>query len=279
MAARQLNRPVKLRLDRDDDFLITGRRHCFWYEYEVGYDDEGRVLGAEITMVSRAGHSADLSGPVMTRALCHFDNAYWLPDVAMHGYSGKTNTQSNTAFRGFGGPQGAIAIEAILDSIARRLGNDALDVRRANFLHRGGHQVACERALRIVDRETAHLHRSEHVTHSPRAERAREPCGDVCARGRRKGGWRRLPGTSEPFFGLEVGSGGERAKQLCNLRVGFTGSQRAIEPRGLLFFVPAVEGTHGRGAREIKRASRRRPARGSASAPVSGWRRSRTVFR
>jgi xanthine dehydrogenase large subunit len=137
VAARKLNRPVKLRLDRDDDFLITGRRHCFWYEYEVGYDDEGRVLGAEITMVSRAGHSADLSGPVMTRALCHFDNAYWLPDVAMHGYSGKTNTQSNTAFRGFGGPQGAIAIENIVDSIARALGKDALDVRRANFYGEG----------------------------------------------------------------------------------------------------------------------------------------------
>lgn len=133
VAAARLKRPVKLRLDRDDDFLVTGRRHCFWYEYEVGHDDEGRVLGAEITMVSRAGHSADLSGPVMTRALCHFDNAYWLPDVAMHGYSGKTNTQSNTAFRGFGGPQGAIAIENILDSVARRLGKDPLDVRRANF--------------------------------------------------------------------------------------------------------------------------------------------------
>ncbi|MEO8805316.1 MAG: xanthine dehydrogenase molybdopterin binding subunit [Burkholderiaceae bacterium] len=133
VAAAKLKRPIKLRLDRDDDFLITGRRHCFWYEYEVGYDAEGRVLGAEITMVSRAGHSADLSGPVMTRALCHFDNAYWLPDVAMHGYSGKTNTQSNTAFRGFGGPQGAIAIENILDTIARKLGRDAMDVRRINF--------------------------------------------------------------------------------------------------------------------------------------------------
>ncbi len=133
VAAAKLKRPVKLRLDRDDDFLITGRRHCFWYEYEVGYDDAGKVLGAEITMVSRAGHSADLSGPVMTRALCHFDNAYWLPDVAMHGYSGKTNTQSNTAFRGFGGPQGAIAIENILDTIARQLGRDALAVRRVNF--------------------------------------------------------------------------------------------------------------------------------------------------
>ena len=133
VAAAKLKRPVKLRLDRDDDFLITGRRHCFWYEYEVGYDADGRVLGVEISMVSRAGHSADLSGPVMTRALCHFDNAYWLPEVAMHGYSGKTNTQSNTAFRGFGGPQGAIAIENILDTIARTLGRDACDVRRANF--------------------------------------------------------------------------------------------------------------------------------------------------
>ncbi|AMM23635.1 xanthine dehydrogenase molybdopterin binding subunit [Variovorax sp. PAMC 28711] len=133
IAAHKLQRPVKLRLDRDDDFLITGRRHCFWYEYEVGYDDEGRILGAEISMVSRAGHSADLSGPVMTRALCHFDNAYWLPDVSMHGYSGRTNTQSNTAFRGFGGPQGAIAIENIVDSIARALGRDPLDVRRLNF--------------------------------------------------------------------------------------------------------------------------------------------------
>ena len=139
LAAQKLQRPVKLRLDRDDDFMITGRRHCFWYEYEAGYDDEGRVLGVELTMVSRAGHSADLSGPVMTRAICHFDNAYFLPAVAIHGYSGKTNTQSNTAFRGFGGPQGAIAIENILDSIARALGKDALDVRRINFYDRSPH--------------------------------------------------------------------------------------------------------------------------------------------
>ncbi|MFY7939429.1 MAG: molybdopterin cofactor-binding domain-containing protein, partial [Burkholderiaceae bacterium] len=82
---------------------------------------------------SRAGHSADLSAPVMTRALCHFDNAYWLPNVAMHGYSVKTNTQSNTAFRGFGGPQGAMVMENIIDSVARHLQRDALDVRRINF--------------------------------------------------------------------------------------------------------------------------------------------------
>jgi xanthine dehydrogenase large subunit len=133
VAAARLQRPVKLRLDRDDDFLVTGRRHCFHYELEAGYDDAGRILGAEATLVSRAGHSADLSGPVMTRALCHFDNAYWLPHVALHGWSGRTNTQSNTAFRGFGGPQGAIAVETLLDTVARRLGKDALEVRRANF--------------------------------------------------------------------------------------------------------------------------------------------------
>ena len=133
VAAARLRRPVKLRLDRDDDFLVTGRRHGFHFEAEVGYDDAGRILGAEVTMVSRAGHSADLSGPVMTRALCHFDNAYWLPAVAVHGYSGKTNTQSSTAFRGFGGPQGAFAIETLLDSVARALGRDPLQVRRANF--------------------------------------------------------------------------------------------------------------------------------------------------
>jgi xanthine dehydrogenase large subunit len=133
VAAVRLRRPVKLRVDRDDDFLITGRRHCFHYDAEIGFDDAGRILGARATLISRGGHSADLSGPVMTRALCHFDNAYWLPDVSLHGYSGKTNTQSNTAFRGFGGPQGAIAIEYLLDSVARHLGLDALEVRRVNF--------------------------------------------------------------------------------------------------------------------------------------------------
>jgi xanthine dehydrogenase large subunit len=133
VAARRLGVPVKLRPDRDDDFLVTGRRHGFEYDYDVGYDDAGRVLGAEIDLISNAGFSADLSGPVMTRALCHVDNAYWLPHLALHGWSAKTNTQSNTAFRGFGGPQGAIVIEHILDEIARALGKDPLDVRRANF--------------------------------------------------------------------------------------------------------------------------------------------------
>ena len=133
LAAVKLQRPVKLRLDRDDDFLITGRRHCFWTDYEVGFDEAGRLQAAKARMVSRAGHSADLSAPVMTRALCHFDNAYWLPEVQLEGLCARTNTQSNTAFRGFGGPQGALAIELILDRVARRLGLDPLDVRKANL--------------------------------------------------------------------------------------------------------------------------------------------------
>ena len=141
VAARVTGRPVKIRLDRDDDFMITGRRHGFDYAYDVGFDDDGRIVGVEIDMVSNAGHCADLSAPVMTRALCHFDNAYWLPEVAMHGYSARTDTQSNTAFRGFGGPQGAIAIEVIVESIARRLGRDPADVRRANFYGRGERDV------------------------------------------------------------------------------------------------------------------------------------------
>lgn len=138
VSARLCGRPVKLRADRDDDMLVTGKRHCFHYEYEVGYDDEGRIIGAKVDMVSRAGFSADLSGPVATRAVCHFDNSYYLSDVDIRAACGKTNTQSNTAFRGFGGPQGAIAMEYVLDEIARNLGRDALDVRKLNFYGRSG---------------------------------------------------------------------------------------------------------------------------------------------
>ncbi|GAB3374009.1 xanthine dehydrogenase molybdopterin binding subunit [Massilia agri] len=133
IAAVRTRRPVKLRADRDDDMLVTGKRHCFHYEYEVGYDREGRILAAKVDMVSRAGYSADLSGPVATRAVCHFDNSYYLSDVDIRAACGKTNTQSNTAFRGFGGPQGAIAIEYVIDEIARNLGRDPLDIRRLNF--------------------------------------------------------------------------------------------------------------------------------------------------
>jgi xanthine dehydrogenase large subunit len=136
VAAAKLRKPVKLRADRDDDMMVTGKRHCFYYEYEIGYDDNGLITAAKVEMVSRAGFSADLSAPVATRAVCHFDNTYYLSDVDIRAMAGKTNTQSNTAFRGFGGPQGAICIEYIVDEIARNLGIDQLDVRKVNFYGR-----------------------------------------------------------------------------------------------------------------------------------------------
>jgi xanthine dehydrogenase large subunit len=136
LCAWYLKRPVKLRADRDDDMIVTGKRHEFHYDYEIGYDQHGLILGAKVAMISRAGFSADLSGPVATRAVCHFDNAYFLSDVDIRAMCAKTHTQSNTAFRGFGGPQGAILIEYLIDDIARHLGKDPLDIRKLNFYGR-----------------------------------------------------------------------------------------------------------------------------------------------
>jgi xanthine dehydrogenase large subunit len=133
VAANALRCPVKLRLDRDDDFLITGKRHPFAYHYRAGFDDSGRLCGLELEMLVNCGFSADLSGPVADRAIFHTDNAYFLEDVAIHSFRCKTHTQSHTAFRGFGGPQGVIVIERILSDVARELGMDPLDVRLRNL--------------------------------------------------------------------------------------------------------------------------------------------------
>jgi xanthine dehydrogenase large subunit len=133
LAAHLLHRPVKLRADRDDDFMITGKRHDAVYTYEAGFDDDGRLQGARVEIALRAGYSADLSGAVATRAVCHFDNAYYLQDVDITALCCRTNTQSNTAFRGFGGPQGALVMEVMLDEIAHRLKRDPVDVRRVNY--------------------------------------------------------------------------------------------------------------------------------------------------
>jgi xanthine dehydrogenase large subunit len=133
VAAHRLNRPVKLRLDRDDDFLVTGKRHPFTYRYTVGFDDAGLIEGLSLTMLVNCGFSADLSGPVADRAIFHTDNAYFLSDVEIASYRCKTNTQSHTAFRGFGGPQGMMAIETIMGDIARALGRDPLEVRLRNL--------------------------------------------------------------------------------------------------------------------------------------------------
>jgi len=133
LAANRCGAPVKMRLDRDDDFLVTGKRHPFDYDWEAGFDDTGLVTALKVKMYVNCGFSADLSGPVADRAIFHTDNAYFLSDVEIVSYRCRTNVQSHTAFRGFGGPQGVILIETILGDIARALKLDALDVRQRNF--------------------------------------------------------------------------------------------------------------------------------------------------
>ena len=134
-------RSCKLRLDRDDDMIMTGKRHDFIIDYDVGFDDTGRIEGIEFTFASRCGISADLSGPVNDRTMFHCDNAYFLENVRIESHRCKTNTVSNTAFRGFGGPQGMFAIEYVIDEIARELGVDPLAVRRRNFYGIGERDV------------------------------------------------------------------------------------------------------------------------------------------
>ena len=131
--ARKTQRPVKLRLDRDADMLATGKRHDFIADYDVGFESDGRITALRVMLASRCGYSADLSGPVNDRAVMHLDNAYFLEHVAIVSHRCKTHTVSNTAFRGFGGPQGMIVIEQILDEVARTLRLDPLAVRRANL--------------------------------------------------------------------------------------------------------------------------------------------------
>ena len=133
LLAVKTGKPVKLRLDRDDDMVATGKRHGFDYEWDVGFDATGRILGLHVQLASNCGFSADLSGPVNDRAICHIDNGYYLDAVSIRSLRCKTNTVSNTAFRGFGGPQGMFPIEYIVEDIAYALELDPLEVRLLNF--------------------------------------------------------------------------------------------------------------------------------------------------
>jgi xanthine dehydrogenase large subunit len=141
LAARKFKRAVKMRLDRGDDMLITGKRHPFSHDWQVGFDEQGRINGLHSVQWAHCGHSADLSGPVADRAIFHTDNAYYLPALKITSHRAKTHTQSHTAFRGFGGPQGVILIETIMGDIARHLGLDPLDVRLANLYGIGERDV------------------------------------------------------------------------------------------------------------------------------------------
>ncbi|HSG96299.1 MAG TPA: xanthine dehydrogenase molybdopterin binding subunit, partial [Afifellaceae bacterium] len=133
LAAAKTGRPAKLRLDRDDDMVLTGKRHDVRIDYDVGFDESGRIAGVRFDQAVRCGYSADLSAAIADRAMFHADNAYQLNNAAIYSRRLKTHTVSNTAFRGFGGPQGMMGIERVIDEIAFALGKDPLDVRKANF--------------------------------------------------------------------------------------------------------------------------------------------------
>ncbi len=134
-------RPSKIRLDRDDDMRMTGKRHDYLIRYDVGFDDDGRILAAAFDSASRCGMSADLSGSINDRTMFHLDNAYFIEHVSIVSRRCKTNTVSNTAFRGFGGPQGMVAVERVIDEIALKLGLDPLEVRRRNYYGKGERNI------------------------------------------------------------------------------------------------------------------------------------------
>ena len=161
--AWKAKRPVKLRLPRDDDMRATGKRHPFLFRYDVGFDDSGTIEALDLMLAANGGNVADHTPAVLTRALCHTDNCYWLPNLRLTGYACKTNTVSNTAFRGYGGPQGMFGIETIIEIIARHLGKTLEDVRRRNFYGHGRNDVTpygmtvedniIERVLGELDRD------------------------------------------------------------------------------------------------------------------------------
>lgn len=137
IAARQTGQPCKMRYDRDDDMVITGKRHDFRISYRAGVDEDGRLVALDVTQMTRCGWAQDLSLPVADRAMLHADNAYFLSDVRIESHRLKTHTASATAFRGFGGPQGVFGIERILDHVAQARGLDPKDVRRVNYYRDG----------------------------------------------------------------------------------------------------------------------------------------------
>ena len=172
LAARVTRRPCKVRLDRDDDFMLTGKRHDFRADWRVGYDDRGVVSGYDVVLSARCGCSADLSPGVCDRAMFHAGNGYWLPDVAIATRRLKTNTVSNTAFRGFGGPQGMIAIERVMDAIARERDLDPLDVRKANLLRAGAERTPYEQSVEDYETQRAIIEELE-VSSDYRSRRKR----------------------------------------------------------------------------------------------------------
>ena len=141
LLAHKTKCPVKLRLDRDEDIIITGKRHEFFSDYEVGFSDKGEIKSVKLKLSSKCGMSPDLSLAINERALLHIDNAYFIPNLEVQNYLCKTNTSSSTAFRGFGGNQGMMAIENIIDNISRHLGKDPSEIRKINFYKKNSRNI------------------------------------------------------------------------------------------------------------------------------------------
>jgi xanthine dehydrogenase large subunit len=133
VVAWNTGKPVKLRLPREIDMIATGKRHGYLMEYEAGYDDTGRILALDASLAGNGGNTLDMTMGVMTRAVCHVDNCYWIPNYRAVGYSCKTHTVSNTAFRGFGGPQGVLVMEDVIEHVARKLGKTPEEIRSINY--------------------------------------------------------------------------------------------------------------------------------------------------
>ena len=141
LLAHKTKCPVKLRLDRDEDIIITGKRHEFFSDYEVGFSNKGEIKSVKLKLSSKCGMSPDLSLAINERALLHIDNAYFIPNLEVQNYLCKTNTSSSTAFRGFGGNQGMMAIENIIDNISRHLGKDPSEIRKINFYKKNSRNI------------------------------------------------------------------------------------------------------------------------------------------
>ena len=154
LGAKLTGRPVRLRLDRTLDITMTGKRHGFHSTWRIGFDADGHILALDATLTADGGWSLDLSEPVLTRAMCHIDNAYWVPNIRVHGRVAKCHKTSQTAFRGFGGPQGMLVMEDILGRVAPQLGIDAAELRRRNF-YQAGQDTPYYQPVRHPDRIAA----------------------------------------------------------------------------------------------------------------------------
>ena len=155
LAARVTGKPCKIRLDRDDDMMMTGKRHEFRIDWKIGTNEAGHIRGLDLSLLARCGYSADLSQGVVDRAMFHSDNAYFMPTARIASRRLKTNTVSNTAFRGFGGPQGILAIERIIDAVASATGRDPLDIRKENLYRPDG--AVTPYGMPVEDHDIAHM--------------------------------------------------------------------------------------------------------------------------